>query len=184
MQFEVVKRFVRYLQNMNSPKISKLAEMLDAEFEHVAVAAPSLRQLVPIYADLLGGKPIWASDNTDYGFRVVWLRYENDTYHELMEPLEGSTFFDKFFSKRPGGGLHHITFLVNDIEKAKQICLRKGFKVSGYSDADADWKEFFLDLSETFGTLIQIGQGRVNTNQTWTIAQILNGEHGNGIPSP
>lgn len=169
---------------MDSQGQQNLAVQLGVKFEHVAVAAPSLRQLFPIYVDLLGGKPKWASDNLDYGFRVVWIEYADGTWHELMEPLAGSTFFDKFFAKRPLGGLHHITFLVNDIAKAKEICLAKGFEIIGYHDANEDWKEFFLDLSQTAGTLIQIGQSEIKTDQNWTAEQILNGEHGNGIPSP
>jgi methylmalonyl-CoA/ethylmalonyl-CoA epimerase len=161
-----------------------LAQLLGASFEHVAVAAPRLRDLVPIYVDLLGGRPIWASDNLTYGFRVVCISYADGSWHELMEPLGGSTFFDKFFSKRPSGGLHHITFLVSDIAAAHQICEEHGFTVVGRSDESDEWKEFFLDLRETHGTLIQIGQSSLQLNQTWTMDQILNGEHGNGVPSP
>lgn len=160
-----------------------LAE-LDVQFEHVAVAAPSLRYLVPIYVDLLGGKPIWASDNIQYGFRVVWIEYSDGSWHELMEPLEGSNFFDKFFSHRPMGGLHHITFLVSDLAKARTLCQAKGFEIRGYHDSDELWKEFFLDLTQSFGTLIQIGQSAITVNQSLTIEQILNGDHGNGKPSP
>lgn len=169
---------------MSESVIKGLAQELGAEFEHVAVAAPSLRMLTPIYVDLLGGKPIWASDSTEYGFRVVCIEYAKGTWHEIMEPLAGSTFFEKFFAKRPNGGLHHITFLVSDIARAREICERKGFKIVNYDDSGEKWKEFFLDLSETYGTLIQIGQSGLVLNQSWTIEQILNGEHGNGIPSP
>jgi methylmalonyl-CoA/ethylmalonyl-CoA epimerase len=157
---------------------------LNVQFEHVAVAAPSLRYLVPIYVDLLGGRPIWASDNMEYGFRVVWIEYSDGSWHELMEPLAGSDFFDKFFSKRPMGGLHHITFLVSDIDKARNLCLAKGFEIRGYNDSDEIWKEFFLDLADSLGTLIQIGQSAITVNQSWTMEQILSGAHGNGVPSP
>ncbi len=169
---------------MLKPQIQGLAQELSAEFEHVAVAAPRLRDLTPIYVDLLGGRPIWASDSTEYGFRVVWIEYANGTWHELMEPLAGSTFFDKFFAKRPYGGLHHITFLVNDLDRAQAICKDRGFKVVGFNNQEGQWKEFFLDISETHGTLIQIAESALELNQDWTIEQILNGEHGNGIPSP
>jgi methylmalonyl-CoA/ethylmalonyl-CoA epimerase len=169
---------------MPHPTTDGLAQLLGASFEHVAVAAPRLRDLVPIYVDLLGGRPLWASDNLAYGFRVVVIGYADGTWHELMEPLRESTFFDKFFSKRPTGGLHHITFLVDDIAGAHQICEERGFTVVGRSDESDDWKEFFLDLRQTHGTLIQIGQSSLQLNHTWTIEQILRGEHGNGEPSP
>lgn len=169
---------------MTESQTKNLARIIEAKFEHVAIAAPRIRDLLPIYLDLLGGKPIWASDSTTYGFRVVWIEYGNGTWHELMEPLRGSTFFDKFFSKRPAGGAHHITFTVKDINQAQAACEAQGFAIVGRSDESSEWKEFFLDLRETSGTLIQIAETTLKLDHMWTIEQILNGEHGNGIPSP
>ena len=169
---------------MTQSQAKSLAHIIGAEFEHVAIAAPRIRDLLPTYVDLLGGKPIWASDNTAYGFRVVCIGYANGTWHELMEPLRGSTFFDKFFNKRPAGGAHHITFTVTDINQAQQTCEAHGFTIVGRSDESPEWKEFFLDLKETSGTLIQIAESTLKLDHTWTMEQILNGEHGNGIPSP
>lgn len=169
---------------MPNAHLPNLAQLLNVRFEHVAVAAPRLRDLVPIYVDLLGGRPIWASDNLDYGFRVVCIAYADGTWHELMEPLRGSSFFDRFFAKRPTGGLHHITFLVDDIATAHELAISHGFTVVGRNDESDEWKEFFLDLRQTHGTLIQIGQSCLVLDHTWTMEQILNGEHGNGEPSP
>ena len=169
---------------MTESQAKSLAHIIGAEFEHVAIAAPRIRDLLPIYLDLLGGKPIWASDNTAYGFRVVCIGYTNGTWHELMEPLHGSAFFDKFFSKRPAGGAHHITFTVKDIDQAQATCEAHGFAIVGRSDESPEWKEFFLDLRETSGTLIQIGESKLKLDHTWTMEQILNGVHGNGIPIP
>lgn len=169
---------------MTQPDLPGLAQELGAEFEHVGLAAPRLRDLVPLYIDLLGGRPIWVSDNLAYGFRVVCVGYANGTWHELMEPLPGSTFFDKFFAKRPTGGLHHITFRVSDIDRAHRRCEERGFPVVSRIDESDVWKEFFLDLSHTHGTLVQIVESGLQLNQTWTIEQILAGEHGTGIPSP
>src|SRR5205085_8797529 len=93
-------------------------EALDAVFDHVGVAAPRLRDLLPIYHDLLGGRFLQGGDNARVGYRALQLAYHDGTKIELLEPLDGSTFFDSFFRRTAGGGLHHVTFTVGDMPAA------------------------------------------------------------------
>jgi methylmalonyl-CoA/ethylmalonyl-CoA epimerase len=80
-----------------------------AVFDHTAVAAPRIRDLLPIYLDLLGGTFVQGGDNPRVGYRALQLEYQSGGRIELMEPLLGSSFFDSFFARK-GSGLHHITF--------------------------------------------------------------------------
>ncbi|MFD0471365.1 hypothetical protein ACFQ0B_25900 [Nonomuraea thailandensis] len=71
---------------------------LEVHFDHTAVAAPRIRDLLPIYRDLLGGRHLGGGgDNRIAGYRTFQLTYGNGNKVELMEPLAGSTFFDSFF---------------------------------------------------------------------------------------
>lgn len=99
---------------------------LGARFDHAAVAAPSLRELLPLYADLLGGQFFLGGDNVRVGYRAVQLVYPAGDRLELMEPLRGSTFFDQFFS---GGGsrVHHLTFKIRDIHAAIEAMTEAGY---------------------------------------------------------
>ncbi|TMR05679.1 hypothetical protein ETD86_52985 [Nonomuraea turkmeniaca] len=79
---------------------------LEATFDHTAVAAPRIRDLLPIYRDLLGGRHLGGGgDNRAAGYRTLQLSYANGSKAELMEPLTGSTFFDSFFQLTRGRGV-------------------------------------------------------------------------------
>ena len=90
---------------------------IDATFDHVAHAARSIKSLLPVYRDLLGGQFVGGGENPRVGFRTVQLRYPGGKV-ELLEPMEGSSFLDSFFLRVGEGGLHHVTYKVADIERA------------------------------------------------------------------
>lgn len=160
---------------------------LSAVFDHVALAAPRLRDLLPLYSGVLGGMPIWASDDVIRGYRVLELGLSAGTKIELMEPLRGSSFFDKFFHDRPSGGVHHVTFLVADLDRAVKSLRRQGWEPIFVSTENPSWSEAFLHPRSANGALIQIAQTDGRWSERWvpaTIEQVLNGERGNGEPSP
>ncbi len=58
-----------------------------AVLDHVAVAALRIRDLLPIYHDLLGGRFLTGGDNRVVGYRAVHLGYDGGGKIELLEPL-------------------------------------------------------------------------------------------------
>jgi methylmalonyl-CoA/ethylmalonyl-CoA epimerase len=105
--------------------IDPVLQSCAAVFDHAAIAARRLRDLLPLYRHVLGGEFFGGGDNPQVGYRALQLRFPDGTRIELMEPLAGSSFFDKFFASR-GEGLHHITFKVPDIHAALEIVQRAG----------------------------------------------------------
>jgi methylmalonyl-CoA/ethylmalonyl-CoA epimerase len=161
-----------------------------AVFDHAAIAAPRLRDLLPLYQDVLGGEFLAGDDNQRVGYRALQLRYPDGTRIELMEPLAGSTFFDKFFTGR-GEGLHHITFKVPDIHAALDLLERHRIPTTGVYLENPDWLEAFVHPKVANGVLVQIAQaGRSGPVEGWgggvSMEDLLAGRglHGNGIPSP
>jgi methylmalonyl-CoA/ethylmalonyl-CoA epimerase len=159
-----------------------------AVFDHAAIAARRLRDLLPLYQDILGGEFLAGDDNQRVGYRALQLRYPDGTRIELMEPLAGSTFFDKFFAGR-GEGLHHITFKVPDIHAALAVVERHQLPTFGVYLDDPHWKEVFVHPKNANGVLVQMAQG--SPSATWggedqTLERLLagNGRSGNGVPSP
>lgn len=132
---------------------------LGGVFDHVAYAGPRIRDMLPIYQDLLGGTFFEGGDNDRVGYRAMQLQYRDGTRFELMEPLPGSTFFDSFFARTGGGGLHHITFKVPDLQAAIDRLQELGFTPHGVYTADPAWMEVFMHPKETGGVLIQLAQG-------------------------
>ncbi|MGI5159135.1 VOC family protein [Microbispora sp. CA-102843] len=162
---------------------------LDAAFDHAAVAAHRIRDLLPLYQDMLGGEFYLGGDNVRVGYRGVQLKFRGGGKIELLEPLPGSTFLDSFFRRGPLGGLHHLTFTVTR-EMTGTIATLEGlgYRVHGASAADADWHEVFLHPREAFGTLLQIVRPGPNYGpaRDYTIEDVLAGKgpNGSGSPSP
>jgi methylmalonyl-CoA/ethylmalonyl-CoA epimerase len=156
-----------------------------AVFDHVAMAAPRIRDLLPIYHDLLGGRMLHGGDNTRVGYRALQLEYPGRGKIELMEPLPGSTFFDRFFARIGGGGMHHVTLKVDDIEATLRAVRAAGYTPASVFLDDPDWRELFLHPKETSGVLIQLAQAREEW-QPIALAEVLAGRGvgGTGVPSP
>jgi methylmalonyl-CoA/ethylmalonyl-CoA epimerase len=163
---------------------------LDVHFDHTAVAAPRIRDLLPIYRDLLGGRHLGGGgDNLRAGYRTLQLTYGNGGKVELMEPLAGSTFFDSFFELTRGrGGVHHLNFHVSDIDAAVAKLTERGYRLHGLNLSDPRWQEVFLHPKEAHGVLIQLAKPgpREPGEERPTLEDVLagRGRNGNGIPSP
>jgi methylmalonyl-CoA/ethylmalonyl-CoA epimerase len=163
---------------------------LEVTFDHTAVAAPRIRDLLPIYRDLLGGRHLGGGgDNRAAGYRTLQLMYANGNKVELMEPLVGSTFFDSFFELTRGrGGVHHLNFHVDDLAAAVARLTARGYRLHGLNQADPRWQEVFLHPKEAHGVLIQLAQPgpRAPGEGRAALEDVLagRGRNGNGIPSP
>ncbi|MGO9196639.1 MAG: VOC family protein [Acidimicrobiales bacterium] len=129
---------------------------IHATFDHVAHATRSIKSLVPIYRDLLGGEFIGGGESPRVGFRSVQLRFEGGGKIELLEQMEGSDFLESFFRRVGDGGLHHITYKVPDINEALLAARAAGMAPFGVHLEDAFWQEFFLHPRTTGGALIQL----------------------------
>jgi methylmalonyl-CoA/ethylmalonyl-CoA epimerase len=104
-----------------------------------------------------------------------------------MEPLRGSRFFKRFFASR-GAGVHHLTFLVDEIEEAVRHLRAAGFSVTSPGLDDPQWREVFIHPREASGTLIQlaqVGEG-FGASGALTLEDVLQGRgsHGTAVPSP
>ncbi|WP_436761408.1 VOC family protein [Streptosporangium sp. V21-05] len=170
-----------------SPELRALRG-LGAVFDHTAVAAPRIRDLLPIYHDLLGGTFRSGGDNQIGGYRALQLTYPGGNKIELMEPLDGSPFFDSFFELTRGrGGVHHLNFHVDDIDLAVSLLTDRGYRLHGLNRDDPRWREVFLHPKEAHGVLIQLAQpGPRDSAPVPSLDEVLAGRgfRGNGIPSP
>ncbi len=77
-----------------------------------------------------------------------------------MAPTPGSTFFDAFFAGTGGrGGLHHVTFAVDDIDAAVAILDARGIEHFGLvHDPAGMWSEVFVHPRSNGGVLVQLAQ--------------------------
>lgn len=140
---------------------------LEATFDHVAHATPSITASLPIFRDLLGGKFVGGGTNPMTGFRAIQLRYEGGGRIELIEELDGSGFLRSFLRRHPAGGLHHLTFKVPDINQAIEAVRGAGIEPFGVYLENPYWKEMFLHPRSTGGTLVQLAQSGHEWDLEW-----------------
>jgi methylmalonyl-CoA/ethylmalonyl-CoA epimerase len=161
---------------------------VDAVFDHAAHGARRIRDLLPLYRDLLGGRFLAGGDNPRAGYRALQLGYRDGTRIELIEPLHESSFLDTFLAARPRGGLHHLTFTVADIHAALRRVGEVGLTATSVFLDEPQWKEFFVHPREAHGALIQLAQ-KGPGDWGWpglTLEEVLagHGPNGDGRPSP
>ncbi|MEU8272365.1 VOC family protein [Sphaerisporangium sp. NPDC049002] len=168
--------------------IARELEGFEVTFDHTAVAAPRIRDLLPIYLDLLGGVHLGGGDNVANGYRTLQLEYGNGSKIELMEPLAGSSFFDSFFELTRGrGGVHHLNFHVSDIDAAVARLSERGYRLHALNLVDPRWREVFLHPKEAHGVLVQLAQRGPRPDESRpSLADVLagRGRRGTGVPSP
>jgi methylmalonyl-CoA/ethylmalonyl-CoA epimerase len=137
---------------------SQLLESIGAVYDHVAHAVPSIRDALPVYVGLLGGRPILGAINARAGIAVLHIEFAPGIKVEVVEPVQpDSPAIGSFLAQRPRGGLHHMTFRVTDFPRALERVTRLGLSPIGVHTA-TEWPEMFVHPRETGGLLLQIVQ--------------------------
>lgn len=130
---------------------------LGALFDHTAHAVPSISAALPLYRDLLGGRPFSGGINPWGGHLGLQLVYPDGNKIELLEPVRpDSPSVGRFLEAHPRGGLHHLTFKVPDLVAAVDVLAGSGYRPFGTRLHDAAWRETYLHPRETGGVLIQL----------------------------
>jgi methylmalonyl-CoA/ethylmalonyl-CoA epimerase len=129
-------------------------------FDHVAMAFYDLRPALELFRDVLGGKCVQAVSD-DNGFDVLQFEFPDGSRVEALAPGAAPGFVDKFLSTR-GEGLHHLTFFVDNLHEAVELCRGSGYKVVEESYSNDEWMEAFLSPTATHGVLIQLVQSSLD----------------------
>ena len=164
-----------------------LAGEIGATFDHVAIAGRRIRDMLPLWRDTLGGKFVIGADNPAVGWRTVRLELGGVFCLELIEPLPGSAFLDSFLARRPEGGVHHVTFLVDDVQAAFERFAARGYEPFG---ADQEWFQMFVHPRRSGGVLLQLMRRRAAKGgvdrRGMTVEDVLAGRGygGTGVSSP
>ena len=133
--------------------------VVGAVYDHVAHAVPSIREVLPIYRDLLGGVVHSGGISPWGGHLAVQIEYAHGARIELLEPVRrNAPSIGKFLAASPRGGLHHVTFKVPDIQLALERVLAAGYHPAGTYLEQPEWRETFLHPRETGGVLVQLAQ--------------------------
>ena len=127
---------------------------------HVAVAVRSIDEVEKVYETALGLKVGHREVVEDQGVRTSMLLPEKGgTAVELLEPLSDESPISKFLEKR-GEGIHHICFLVDDIEAALERLKKEGVKLIDESPRPGAYhsRVAFIHPKATNGVLIELAE--------------------------
>lgn len=121
---------------------------------HIGIAVRQLDEILPIYRDVLG-MPEVPLDSAD-GATIVGLA-AGDSLVELLEAQASDSPIARFIDRR-GPGIHHICFVVEDLEASLRRCREAGIRVIDESPRmGAEGKRIaFLHPSSTAGVLIEL----------------------------
>ena len=75
---------------------------------------------------------------------------------ELIQPLKGRSIYDEFLEEK-GEGLHHLAFMVDDVDAEIADLEKKGFKVI-QTGAMPNTKWAYLEPPDSGGLLIELCQ--------------------------
>jgi methylmalonyl-CoA/ethylmalonyl-CoA epimerase len=135
-----------------------LLQSVGAIFDHVAHAVPSIRDLLPLYRDILGGEVAGGGFNDWGGHLGVHFTFPGGGRVELLEPIQpDSSSVGRFLERNPRGGLHHLTFKVSDLRAALEV-VKGGLETFGTRVDEPSWQETYLHPRSTGGVLIQLVQ--------------------------
>ncbi|HEU4759604.1 MAG TPA: VOC family protein [Dehalococcoidia bacterium] len=123
--------------------------------DHVCWAVRSLDDALPLLTQLMGMTVEGRFENPQAGYRGVGLRVPGGTGHfELLEPLREDSFLHRFLAER-GPGLHHVTFEVEDIERAARAIRDHGIEPFGGVQRSHGWAETYIHPKDSGGVLFQ-----------------------------
>jgi methylmalonyl-CoA/ethylmalonyl-CoA epimerase len=125
--------------------------------DHVAVGASSLAHGWELFGGLLGGS--WAYGGHSPGFWWGQLRFSAGPKVELLTPTGGpdAAFLERFLADR-GPGVHHLNFIVPDIDVTLGKIRALGVAPVGVRLEDPRWKEAFLRPGDAYGTVVQVAE--------------------------
>jgi len=75
---------------------------------------------------------------------------------ELIQPLKGESIYDEFLAEK-GEGVHHLAFLVDDLDKEIAEMTERGFKVL-QTGARPQGKWAYFDTDKIGGCVIELVQ--------------------------
>jgi len=131
------------------------------ELLHICQATSDLDELASWNGRILGMNPIFRTPEGKHpdmatmmltlpGSQIIW---------ELIAPVGEESFIDRFVEKRGEASCHHVTFEVDDWDRAMAACDKHGVPTFGENSGETDgakWRDAFIHPKHAGGVLVQI----------------------------
>lgn len=125
-----------------------------ARIAHIGIAVRALQEALPFYRDVLGLAEVPLEDAD--GAAIVGLA-TGDSLVELLEAQSPDSPVGRFLARR-GPGIHHICFVVDDLDAALERCRDAGIRlIDEIPRLGAEGKRIaFLHPTSTGGVLVEL----------------------------
>lgn len=127
---------------------------------HVGIAVRSIEEAARVWVEALGFRHIDTIEFPSMMLRIAFLR-GGAAELELLEPTHADSPVGRFLAKR-GEGLHHLSFLVPDLEKALKEAEAAGLDLIDRSPRDGshETRIAFLSPRSLNGVLVELCERR------------------------
>ena len=130
--------------------------------DHVSMAVWKIDEHLPLLTEVFGMRLVERYRNPAEGYNGVGLEIVTSggrapVQWEVLEPAADDSFLVRFLRER-GPGLHHVTFEVEDVDRAAEALRQRGIEPFGGVRQNGGWKELFIHPRDTGGVLIQLYQ--------------------------
>jgi methylmalonyl-CoA/ethylmalonyl-CoA epimerase len=145
------------------------AMMSTYEVDHLGIVVPDLEAATRFYRDVLGcpvSEPIIPPGQ---GIVIVFVPFSNLRVELIASTMERSPLahvlenhtVNDFLDREPAGGLHHVCYVVDDLEIVRDRLQHAGQRVLGTGEpiiGASGQPILFLDPRSAAGTLIELKQ--------------------------
>ncbi|HEY2924027.1 MAG TPA: methylmalonyl-CoA epimerase [Candidatus Eisenbacteria bacterium] len=127
---------------------------------HVGIAVRSLDAAIPIWVQALGFEHVETIDFDSMKLRIAFLR-AGSAEMELLEPTSEDSPVGRFLARR-GEGIHHLSFLVPNLEKALEGAEAAGLELIDRTPKEGSHgtKIAFLSPRTLNGVLVELCERR------------------------
>ena len=125
---------------------------------HIGIAVKDLERSAQLFSKLLGVSPYHEELVPDQGVRALSFRI-GEAALELLESRRDDSAIARFIEKR-GEGVHHLSFIVEDLQKEIKRLRELGFEIvdSHPRPGAGGYRVAFLHPRSTNGVLIEISE--------------------------
>ncbi|MCD6254337.1 MAG: methylmalonyl-CoA epimerase [Thermotogae bacterium] len=129
--------------------------MGSVQIDHIGIAVHTLESATAFYKDVLGLNQIETEILEERKLKIAMIPI-GESRIELLEPMEGEEAVSTFLKKR-GEGIHHIAFLVADLDGLLKRAVESGIRVIGKPSIGAGGKRVaFLHPKDVSGVLVEL----------------------------
>ena len=147
-------------------------------FDHVAFAVWDIGKASRFWTDVMGGQ--YTQGDADWrGFAFVQFGFAGGSRIELLSPGTDTSGFVVKFLRRFGEGVHHLTFVVDDLRAHVAHVHSRGHVIFGEDYSNPVWMEAFFVLelagNHVLVQLAQTDRGPEELDAGWStpLSQVL-----------